>query len=82
MGTEDWLRFNWVPGGTCTQVTITFTTTDDLRYEIWTDVTTQIFSGTASQTLTSPTSFLIRVVGNPVLGGSGTGRWTVRVSEL
>jgi hypothetical protein len=80
MGTEDWLRYTWFAGTTCTHATISLFTTDDLHYEVWTTAVTQIFSGTANTTMPTPGSFFVRVIGNPVLGGSATGRWTVRVS--
>ncbi|MEP6695145.1 MAG: collagen-like protein, partial [Chloroflexota bacterium] len=73
MGTEDWLMINWTAGGTCTHMVVTFTTTDNLHYELWTASATRTFSGTASSTLTTPGSVIAAVIGNPTSGGSYTG---------
>jgi hypothetical protein len=83
MGSEDWFSFDWSANEPCTHLTITFTTTDSLHYEVWNNFVAPLSSGTASQTLTTPGTYVIRVLGNPASSGSYTGRWsfTLTVAE-
>jgi hypothetical protein len=77
-GDSEWYFVTFSLGGSCSELSLTLTTSSAIQFSVWTSATSSVVTGVTSTNITTAGTYYIQVYG---ANSSATGNWSLALAE-